>query len=172
MKQIVKYSFIAILFLFLSNTGLVAQLQIAHVVSDSIIPKMPAYQSAMSELQTYSTILQKQFEGKEAEMEAYYMNVIDKKKKGLLAPKEEKEAEAKLQEMEANLKKFGQDMEKQLYEKEGVLMKPIYEEYNQAIKDVSKENNYTYIIDKKLTLYSAGGIDATAKISAKLKINN
>jgi outer membrane protein len=170
MKKIVEYIFVVFLVFNAANLELFAQFQIAHVVSDSIIPKMAAYQTAMSELQTYSTILQKQFEGKEAEMEAYYMNIIDKKKKGLLAPKEEKEAELKLQEMEANLKKFGQDMERQLYEKEGLLMKPIYEEYNQAIKEVSKENNYTYIIDKKLTLYSAGGIDATSKISAKLKI--
>jgi outer membrane protein len=167
-----SYHFSIFIALILSITGfqLKAQVVIAHVNSDSIIPNMASYQSARSEIMTYTNILQKQFEGKQAEMEMYYLEVTNKRKQGQLSPKLEKDAEVKLQEMEANLQKVGKEIEAQIYEKESSLMKPVYEEYNKAIKEVSKENGYTYILDVKLTLYNDGGIDATKKIAAKLNI--
>jgi outer membrane protein len=143
---------------------------IAHVESDSIIPKMESYIYAMTELQAYSQNMQKQFEGKEAEMEAYYMDVMNKGKNGMLSPKEQKDAETKLQDMQTKLQQFAQDMEAQLMEKEKTLMNPVTEEYNLAIKSVCKQNGYGFIIDKKLILYSDGGIDATEKIKTALKI--
>lgn len=158
------------MFLFLAFAAN-AQFTIVHVTSDSIVPKMASYQYAMSELQAYTQNLQKQFEGKEAEMEAYYMDILGKKKRELLTPKEEKDAQAKLQEMDANLKKFAQDMEAQLYQKENILMTPVYDEYNAAVKAVCQENKYAYVLDKKMILYSDAGIDITQKVLAKLKIN-
>ncbi len=147
-----------------------AQLSIAHVVSDSIIPKMESYQLAMSELQSFSINLQKQFEGKEAEIEVFYMDIIDKKKKGVLAPKDEKDAEAKLQKLQADLQKFAQEMEVKLMDKEKNVMTSVYDEYNNAIKEVCNKKGYAYILDKKLILYSDGGIDVTDDIKASLKL--
>jgi outer membrane protein len=159
-----------ILFTALSVSGYAQNSVIAHVESDSIIPKMETYLYAMTELQAYSQNMQKQFEGKEAEMEAYYMDIMDKGKKGMLSPKEQKDAETKLQEMQNKLQQFGQEMETQMMEKEKSLMNPVTEEYNTAIKSVCKQNGYGFIIDKKLILYSEGGIDATEKIKTALKI--
>jgi outer membrane protein len=162
--------FLSTFILTLGSLQLKSQVVLAHVNSDSIIPNMMSYQSAKSEIITYTNILQKQFEGKQAEMEMYYLELTNKKKQGQLSPKQEKDAEVKLQEMEANLQKVGKEIEAQIYDKESSLMKPVYEEYNKAIKEVSKENGYTYILDVKLTLYNDGGIDATKKIAAKLNI--
>ncbi len=168
MKFLTLINFAVLLFTVVTTS---AQSTIAHVESDSIIPKMVTYQYAMSELQAYTANLQKQFEGKEAELEAYYMDVMDKKKKGLLAPKEEKDAEAKLQEIQAKLQQFAQSMEGQLMEKERGLLTSVYDEYNVAIKEVCKQSGYAYILDKKLILYSDGGIDATSKVKALIKTN-
>jgi outer membrane protein len=164
-----KY-FSLIVFSFIALSSFSQSVVIAHVQSDSIIPKMESYLYAMTELQAYSQNLQKQFEGKEAEMEAYYMDVMDKGKRGILSPKEQKDAETKLQEMQTKLQQSAQEMDAQLAEKEKTLMGPVQEEYNNAIKAVSKQNGYTFIIDKKLILYSDGGIDATEKLRAALKI--
>ena len=159
-----------IAFCCISLTSYAQSAVIAHVESDSIIPKMESYLYAMTELQAYSQNMQKQFEGKEAEMEAYYMDVMDKGKRGILSPKEQKEAETKLQEMQAKLQQFAQEMDAQLAEKEKSLMTPVQETYSNAIKAVSKQNGYGFIIDKKLILYSDGGIDATAKVKTALNI--
>jgi outer membrane protein len=164
-----KY-FSLIVFSFIALSSFSQSVVIAHVQSDSIIPKMESYLYAMTELQAYSQNLQKQFEGKEAEMEAYYMDVMDKGKRGILSPKEQKDAETKLQEMQTKLQQSAQEMDAQLAEKEKTLMGPVQEEYNNAIKAVSKQNGYSFIIDKKLILYSDGGIDATEKLRAALKI--
>jgi outer membrane protein len=165
-----RYILIPAFLLLLSFNARSQGFVIAHIESDSIIPLMVNYQYAMSELQSYSINLQKQFEGKEAEMEAYYMDIISKKKTGLLAPKEEKESEAKLQEMQTKLQQFAQEMEAQLYEKEKNLLTPVYDEFNNAIKDVCKQNGYAYILDKKMILYTDGGIDATEKVKTALKL--
>lgn len=164
-----KY-FSLIVFSFIALSSFSQSAVIAHVQSDSIIPKMESYLYAMTELQAYSQNLQKQFEGKEAEMEAYYMDVMDKGKRGILSPKEQKDAETKLQEMQTKLQQSAQEMDAQLAEKEKTLMGPVQEEYSNAIKAVSKQNGYSFIIDKKLILYSDGGIDATEKLRAALKI--
>lgn len=164
-----KY-FSLIVFSFIALSSFSQSVVIAHVQSDSIIPKMESYLYAMTELQAYSQNLQKQFEGKEAEMEAYYMDVMDKGKRGILSPKEQKDAETKLQEMQTKLQQSAQEMDAQLAEKEKTLMGPVQEEYSNAIKAVSKQNGYSFIIDKKLILYSDGGIDATEKLRAALKI--
>ena len=55
--------------------------------------------------------------------------------------------------------------------KEAELTKPLYEELDKALKSVAKDNGYSYILDKKLLLYSEGGIDATAKIKTALGIS-
>jgi outer membrane protein len=98
------------------------------------------------------------------------MDVMDKGKKGILSPKEQKDAEAKLQEMQAKLQQFAQDMDAQMMEKEKTLMTPVTDEYNNAIKAVCKQYGYGFILDKKLILYSDGGIDATEKVKTALKI--
>jgi outer membrane protein len=165
-----KFSIIFIGFTFFGFHSLQAQMTLAHVESDSVIPFMPSYQEAMNTLQSYAQILQKQLEGKEAEAQAYYMEYAEKKKKGLLAPKEEQDYQTKLQQMEEKLKTSAQEMEKKLEDKEVELMKPIEDAYNKAILEVCKENKYAYIIDKKMVLYAEGGINATPKVKAKLNL--
>jgi outer membrane protein len=159
-----------ILFSIIASSAFAQSPLMAHVDSDSIIPKMESYIYAMTELQAYSQNMQKQFGGKEAEMEAYYMDVMDKGKKGILSPKEQKDAEAKLQEMQAKLQQFAQEMDAQMMEKEKTLMTPVTDEYNNAIKAVCKQYGYGFILDKKLILYYEGGIDATEKVKTALKI--
>jgi outer membrane protein len=161
----------SIIFLVFINASCFAQVAlIAHFQRDSIIPKMESYLYAMTEFQAYSQNMQKQFEGKEAEMEAYYMDIMDKGKRGILSPKEQKDAEAKLQEMQAKLQQFAQEMDAQLAEKEKSLFTPVNVELYEAVKSVCKENGYGFILDKNRIRYSEGGIDATEKVKTALKI--
>jgi outer membrane protein len=141
---------------------------ICHIVRDSIIPNMASYKKAQSEAADYGKIIQKQVEGKQAEMQAYYMDVQQKQQRGEMTPVQVKEAEAKLQKMQENYQAFMAESEDKLIAKEQDLVKPVFDEFNAAVTAVCKEDNYGYVIDSTFIMYSAGGIDITAKVKAKL----
>lgn len=144
---------------------------IAYVDADKIIPEMPAYKRAKSEVEAYGKQLQKIIEGKQTEGQQYLQDISAKAQRGELTPKQEQEAQVKLQEMQANLQKEAMEAEQKLAKKEADLLKPLYEEFNAALKKVATDNKYGYILDKKLLLYSDGGVDATAKVKTALGIS-
>lgn len=145
--------------------------EIAYIQSDLIVPEMPAYKKAKSEIEAYSKQLQKKLEKTQAELQAYYQEVMDSVKKGLMTPKQQQEAEAKYRQMELDLQKDVTEADKQLAKKEGELTEPIYVALNKAIEKIAQENKYSYVLDKKFLLYSAGGIDATEKVKTALGIS-
>lgn len=145
--------------------------KIAYIVSEEIVPEMPAYKRAKSEVEAYGKQLQKVLEQKQKEAQDYYQEIMEKAQRGELTPKAEQEAQAKLQQMQADLQKEAAEADQKLAQKEGELTKPLYEELDKALKKVAKENQYSYILDKKFLLYSEGGIDATAKVKTALGIS-
>lgn len=144
---------------------------IAYVEAEKIMPEMEAYKQAKSEVEAYGKQLQKVLEKKQADLQAYYAEVMDSIKKGLMTPKQQQEAEAKLQKMQAELQQEAQDADRKLVEKEAQLIEPIYKKFNEAVAKVAKENNYMYVLDKQMLLYSVGGIDATEKVKTALGIS-
>lgn len=171
MKNAVNFMSV-IIFVVLFTFGTVSNAQkIAYIVSEEIVPEMPAYKKAKSEVEAYGKQLQKILEGKQLEAQQYYQEVSKKGQEGMLTPKQEQEAQAKLQQMQADLQKEAAESDQKLAKKEGELTKPLYEELDAALKKVAKENQYSYILDKKFLLYSEGGIDATAKVKTALNIS-
>lgn len=148
-----------------------AQQQIAYIESEVIVPEMPAYKRAKSEVEAYSMQLQKVLEKKKAEMDAYIKAVTDSVRRGLMNPREQQEAEAKLQKMQVDLQKDIAEADNKLAKKEAELTQPIYEEFDKAVTKVAEENRYHYVLDKKILLYSAGGINATEKVKTALGIS-
>ncbi len=144
---------------------------IAFVETEKIVPEMEAYKKAKSEVEAYGQQLQKLFNKKQQDMEAYYAEVMDSIKKGLMTPRQQQEAEAKLQKMRLELQEDAQNSDRKLMEKEATLIEPIYKEFNEAVAKVAEKNNYTYILDKQMLLYSKGGIDATEKVKTVLGIS-
>ena len=149
--------------------GISAQAQtVCHIVRDSIVPYMQSYKKAQSEAADFGKIIQKQVEGKQAEIQAFVMDIQKKQELGVLTPLQLKEAEAKLQKMQEDYQKFLNESEQKLMDKENELVKPVFEEFNAAVKAVCKENKYAYVIDSTFIMYSDGGIDITAKVKEKL----
>lgn len=148
----------------------VSQAQIAYVDMEQIIENMPDYKRVKSELESYQKVLQKQLQAEEKKMQDYYTSIMQQAQAGTLSPAQEKEAQAKLEKMQQDLQKKAGDAEKQIFDKEAALSKPLYDKLNTAIKAVATANKYSYIVDKKLLLYSDGGIDATAKLKGQLGI--
>lgn len=171
MKNILKLIPVLVVIALMSFGTTANAQKIAYIVSEDIVPEMPAYKRAKSEVEAYGKQLQKILEGKQKEAQDFYQETMEKAQRGELTPKQQQEAEAKLQELQANLQKEAADADKKLMDKEGELTKPLYEELDAALKKVAKENEYSYILDKKFLLYSEGGIDATAKVKTALGIS-
>jgi len=170
MKNSFKLFSLAIVFLCLSMSISAQNQKIAYVDPEQIIPNMPEYKAAKSELEQYQNILKKQMEGEQAKMQQYYTDVMTKIQRGELSPAQQKTEEDKLMKMQEELQRKGMKMEEDMGTKELDLTKPMYEKFNEAMKTVAKANGFAYIFDKKMMLYSEGGEDATAKLKAQLGI--
>ena len=170
MKNSFKLFSLAIVFLCLSISISAQNQKIAYVDPEQIIPNMPEYKAAKSELEQYQNILKKQMEGEQAKMQQYYTDVMTKIQRGELSPAQQKTEEDKLMKMQEELQRKGMKMEEDMGTKELDLTKPMYEKFNEAMKTVAKANGFAYIFDKKMMLYSEGGEDATAKLKAQLGI--
>ena len=171
MKNMIKFFSLLFILAVISISSASAQAQkIAYIDPEQIIPNMPEYKAAKSELEQYKNILQKQIEGEQAKMQQYYTDVMTKVQQGVLAPAQQKAEEEKLMKMQEELQRKGAKMEEDMATKEQDLTKPMYDKFNEALKAVAKANGYAYIFDKKLLLYSEGGDDATAKLKAQLGV--
>ncbi len=171
MKNITKL-LVLIAIVAMTAFGTTAHAQkIAYVDSDQIVPEMPAYKRAKSEVEAYGKQLQKILQGKQAAMQTYYQEVSDSVQRGLMTPLQQKQAEAKLQQMQIDLQQEAAEADQKLAKKEAELTKPLYEEFNTAIAKMAKENGYAYVMEKKFMLYSAGGIDATEKLKTALGLS-
>lgn len=167
MKNIIRILSLSGVLVLLAFTSSYAQ-KIAHVDADAIIPAMPEYKAAKSQVEAYSKQLQKSLEAEQTQMQQYYQEVMQKAQSGGMAPVEQQQAEEKLKAMQEGLQKKAMEADQKLANKEGELTEPLYKKFNDALETVAKANGYAYIFDKKLLLYSDGGIDATAKVKEAL----
>ena len=166
-----KSSFLFLCFLFwiCSGTLVYAQDKIAYINAEEVIQKMPDYQSVQVDLEIFQKQLVKKLEEEKKTIARFYTTIIEKVKLGALSPKEQQVAEEQLQQKQKILKQKTADVNKQLQFREKELTKPIYDKFEAALGKVAKANAYTYIFDKKLLVYSLGGIDATDKIKKALE---
>jgi len=121
--------------------------------------------------------LQKQLQKKGQQMvQAYQTKLQDLQKKeqaGELSPKQIEDEAAKLKAEEEKIGKFQQDMDSQIREKQNTLLQPIFDRVNEAIKDVAKENGYSYVFDRNTAqgstiLYADETQDVTTLVKTKL----
>ena len=168
-KQLLSTIFLAVsCFLVVPNQELSAQTTIAHVDMEQVIENMPDYKNIKTQLSTFQKSLETQLQAEEKKLQDYYTSVMQQAQAGTMSPQQQKDAETKLTKMQEDLQKKAADAEKQLVDKEATLSKPVFDKLNNALKAVATKNKYAYIVDKKLLLYSDGGIDATAKVKAEL----
>jgi outer membrane protein len=144
--------------------------KIAYVDPEEIIPNMPEYLSAKAELDQLKSNLQSQLENEQRKAEQYYSSFTNKVQQGILSPAQQKSEEAKLMKMQEDLQKKAMVMEQDMIKKEEEMTKPMYDKFNAALKELAKAKGYSYVFDKKLLLYSEGGIDATSDLKQKLNL--
>lgn len=142
--------------------------KVVYVDAQAIIPEMPTYKRALSELDTYKENLQRQLDARTKALESYTSAIIEGAE--LLSDGEMREEQTKIAQMRQDLQKIYSKSQQNLAKKEENLLVPVYEKFDEALQSVAKANDYDYIFDKKLLLYYEGGTDATQKVKAALGI--
>ena len=153
---------IAFLLLLIAPMSVFAQ-KFAHFKSMDIIPVMPEYAKAQTDIQT----MQKQYEDeiKRASDE------FNKK----YAEYQQEQRQKELQELSEKGMQFQQDAQQQLQKAYADMMEPIYKKLEDAVQAVGKAGAYTYVFDLNRTdipyIDEAQSKDITNDIKTKLGIS-
>lgn len=166
MKRILKISSLFLLFFALASQ--VQAQKFGYINSSEILATFPEVKQAEANLEALQKQLTKKGQGMVETLQKDYTAIQQKVERGELSPVQQEQEAKKLQEEQARIAKFEQDMVKQIQDKREELLKPIYEKVNKAIEAVAKEGGYQFIFDKGVLLYFDDGMDVSAKVKAKL----
>lgn len=149
MKNMMKW--IAVIAFVCGAMGVSAQVKLGHIETQKLIQAMPEMAKAretmeakQSEIEKELTNMQEQFKAK---LEEYSKN--GKTMSDVIRAAKEQE----LQELQQRIQSFQQIAMENLEKTQAELMQPIMEKAMNAIREVGKENGFTYIFD-----LSQGGI--------------
>ena len=143
MKKVIQ----AILLMLTVATAANAQQKIGYLNAQAILADMTDMKAADSQLEAFA----KQLTAKDSMMviafQAKAQTLGEKQQKGEIAPVQLETEKKKLEEEQAQIQQFEQDMQQQMAKKKQEKLQPIYDKVNKAINEVAKENGYTYVID-------------------------
>ncbi len=172
MQKLVKLLFAAMLVL--GCTGLHAQKaqKLGHVDFNALLLKMPGMDSAQTKLQDYAKTLKGQLETMQNE---YDSKVNDYQSTAVNLPDTDpikKTKEKEILDLRDRIQAFNSSANESMQNKETELTQPIIDKAHQAVKDVAKENGYTYILNTSegmgVVLSFENGEDVTPLVKKKL----
>jgi outer membrane protein len=145
MKRIIGIAFLAIIVTLVGQRAMAQNLKFGHINSDELIRTLPEFDSATVKLEKFQKELVNALELMNVELnnksEAY-----NKESKNLTdIVKQTKEQE--LMDMQRRLQEFQTNAQTQYQEKQVELFQPVYAKVDKAIKEVGKDNGFTYIFD-------------------------
>ena len=138
---------------------------IAYITYDSILVNLKEYPKMVKLIEAYQKQLVSEYELKSLEFEALLDDY--KEKEGSLSDEEITPKLQKLQELNKELEQLRNEFDQKIFAKEKELLKPLNEKIKTAIAEVSKEQNYTHVVEKKNFYYIDDTFDATALVIAK-----
>lgn len=142
--------------------------------STALLTEIPEVKAADSDLQAFQTQLTKRGQEMVKALQDKAADLERKKQQGAISPKDLETQAAKLQEEEAAIVKYEQEVYEKLAQKREELYKPILEKVNTAMADVAKENQFMFVFDlgTRVLLYADESLDVTKLVKTKLGIAN
>jgi outer membrane protein len=139
-----------------------------YLNTEELIISLPEVQTANTEIEALKDSLTTVGNAMVVTLREKYMALEAKAME--IAPNQLEIEKAQLQQEEAQLQEFDQMSQKQILNKSETLLAPIQARINQAIVDVAKEGEYTYIFDLSAgnVLYVDEALDVSALVKAKL----
>lgn len=144
MKKVIGLLVVAAFFL-LSGNSFAQNYKFGHINSDELFMLMPERDSVILQLENEQTLFQNTAEI----MQVEYNNKLNDYTTELenLNPIVRQTKEEELVSLQQRMATFQQNAEQQMQQMQQSLMQPILQRADKAIKDVAKENKFTYIFD-------------------------
>jgi len=145
MKRFTGIAVLLIVVAFAGHSALGQTLKFGHINSDELIQAMPEFDSATVKLEKYRKELINYLEIMSVELNNK-SDAYNKESKNLTdLVKQTKEQE--LVDLNRKIQEFQTNAQQQLQSKQQELFQPVYAKVDKAIKDVGKENGFTYVFD-------------------------
>lgn len=144
--------------------------KIGHINSNELLAAMPERETIQKDIEDYAAQLtttmdamRKEYESKVADFQSKQDVMTD-----IIRDNKIKE----ITDLEKRITEFQKTAQADLQKKEEKLLQPIIDKAKQAIDDVAKENNYTYVLDSSMgvVLYSIESDDILPLVKKKLGI--
>jgi outer membrane protein len=166
MKNIMKMAMLALVLV--ASTASIQAQKFGFVNSQEILGEMPEVKQAEANLEALQQQLQKRLQASIEQLQADYLDIQQKIERGELSPRQQEVEAQTLQERQQKLAGEEQDMVNQIQSKREELLEPIYKRVNDAIAEVAKEKEYTFIFDQAVLLYYEEAMDVSTDVRTKL----
>jgi outer membrane protein len=145
LSEMKRFMGIATLIFLVASVGQSQTFKFGHINSDELIQALPEFDTANVKLEKYRKELTNYLELMQVELNNK-SDAYTKESKNLTdLVKQTKEQE--LIDLNRKIQEFQQNAQEQLQNKQVELFQPIYQKVDKAIKDVGKENGFTYVFD-------------------------
>jgi outer membrane protein len=167
MKNIMKYT-LAVLF-FISAISMYGQ-KFGYVDTQVLLMDMPDVKEANSNIETFTTQLQKKGQDMIKALQAKAQDLERKQGQGEISPLQLETEAQKLKDEETAIIKFEQESQQKIMKKREDLLTPLRTRIQTAISNVATENGYAYIFDLStgFVLYAEKSTDVGTLVKAKL----
>ena len=148
-----------------------AQNKFGHIHSEKLLMEMPETADAEKSIQEYNQMLESQLQTMYGE---YQSKAGEFQNNESLMTDIVKEAKIKeIQDLELRIQQFQQSSQESIQQKRNEVLSPLLEKAQNAINEIAKENNYTYIFDISLgsIAYGEESKDIMPLVKDKLGIN-
>lgn len=171
MKSAIKLFAVMIMITGLS-LGASAQnaVKVGYIDFNTLLASMPGIDSVKIKLQNYQKTLTDQMDAMKAEFENKYMDYQSQSASMSDLIKQTKEKE--LTDLQGRIDAFQQKASQDLTNKQQELVAPFIEKAKVAIKEVAKENKYTYVLNsiEDVIIYKEESDDIMNLVKKKLGI--
>jgi len=171
MKKILKLTLAVALML--CATAASAQ-KFGRVDLAAIVPNMPEFKEAQTNLEAYGLDLQNQLEQIQVEFNQKYAEY--EKNRATYTDTIRQMKESELQQLQQRFQEFQQIAQQDIQQKEAELMEPIYNKANEAVKAVAEAGGYVAIFSTAGDMATSAGLAyfdpaALTDITADVKKN-
>lgn len=144
--------------------------KIGYIDFNGLIQAMPGIDSVKIKLQNYQQMLSDQMDQMRTEFENKYLDYQSQAATMSDLIKQTKEKE--LSDLQSRIDAFQQKAQQDLQAKQEELLKPVIDKARGAVKEVAKENKYTYILNsiEDVVLFSEPTDDIMGLVKKKLGI--
>ncbi|MCX6266507.1 MAG: OmpH family outer membrane protein [Bacteroidetes bacterium] len=144
--------------------------KIGYIDFNTLLAAMPGIDSVKIKLQNYQKTLTDQMDAMKAEFESKYQDYQSQAASMSDLIKQTKEKE--LSDLQGRIDAFQQKASQDLQAKQQELVAPFIEKAKVAIKDVAKENKFTFILNsiEDVVIYKDEADDVMALVKKKLAI--